>query len=169
MIWEKRDDETSKAYDWFCKYRDMGPDRSLIKLSQKYNRGDTYKSQLAKWSRKYKWTTRVEAYDAHLEDLKRNENENRVLKSLEQQIELADTVMEKCLRNLAVLDDISNPTQWKSLAEFAVKTKRDALGIADKYEINADVSVDRETGRRLSADLLERTKRLLGELDADTP
>lgn len=166
MIWDKREDETGKAYEWFCRYRDMGPVRSHAKLVQKYGKNPTYKSQTELWSRKYGWVERVAAYDDHLESLKREKNEGRILKTVEEHIELADTVMERLLRNLAVLDDV-NPMQWKSLAEFAVKTKRDALGIADRYEISGDVSVDHTTGRRLASELLEKTRHLLGDRDAD--
>ena len=170
-VWKKQEGETSKAYDWFCKYRDMGTDRSISKVVQKYNKNTTYRRQLAKWSILYNWISRVEAYDTHLENLKRDENENRVLETAEQQIDLANIIMDKCLRNLAVLDEINNPTQWKSLAEFAVKTKRDALGIAEKHDVSGSIDVNDKTALRISKEFLERTERLLavrGDCDRES-
>ena len=58
------------------------------------------------------------------------------------------------------------PTEWKNLAEFSVKTKRDALGVADKHEVSGEIHVDHKVAKKLSDDLLERSRRLLG-VDGD--
>ncbi len=36
--WEQLQSETQLAYEWFCRYRDMGADRSMAKLVQNYTR-----------------------------------------------------------------------------------------------------------------------------------
>ena len=75
-LWEKRPDETPKAYDAFVSYIKMpirdpeNPhnERTLANLSVKLN----YKvaegksaSTLEGWSSKYNWQERAKAYDAH--------------------------------------------------------------------------------------------------------
>ena len=95
--WEQLESETELAYEWFCRYRDMGAERSLTKVIQKYNKKNTYKSQLAKWSTKYNWTTRVSAYDSHISGQKLVEMENEQLRAAREHIHLADTVMELVL------------------------------------------------------------------------
>ncbi len=48
---DKLPKETSIAYEWFCKYRDMGIKRSTAKVVQKYGRKPTYRRQLEPVSR----------------------------------------------------------------------------------------------------------------------
>src|SRR5688572_30471065 len=63
--WDKRPDETDKAYKAFTDYIDLGPDRSLDKVRQKLGKSSGYTRQLEKWSSAYEWGTRSSAYDAH--------------------------------------------------------------------------------------------------------
>jgi hypothetical protein len=71
--WDKLPDESSKAYSLFCLYRDMGPTRSLTKMLQ----ADTKeapkigKRQLVRYSSKYNWVRRSEAFDLAMEKRKR--------------------------------------------------------------------------------------------------
>ena len=161
-IWEKLADETSLAYEWFCRYRDMGLERSHANLVQLYGKKKSYKSQLQVWSKKYNWTWRAQAYDLYLENQKRNEMEDEQLKTAREHVHLADEIMELLLLKLSCLRDADiNATQWKGLAEFAVKTKRDALGIAEKHDVSGLIDVNDKTATRISKEFLDRTKRLL--------
>lgn len=167
MIWDKREDESAKAYEWFCRYRDMGPGRSHDKLHQKYSESASKKSMTLRWSSRYAWVERAEAYDAHIEAIKREANEDRVRKTAEEHIDVADKIMDLALCKLALLEGMEvKPHEVKGLIELSVKMKRDALGIAEKHEVNGEIHVDHEIGKKLSDDLLERSRRLLG-LDDD--
>jgi hypothetical protein len=64
--WDKRDDESDKAYEAFTAYLHLGSDRSLDKVRQKYAKSTSYKRQLQKWSSAYLWVSRASAYDASL-------------------------------------------------------------------------------------------------------
>jgi hypothetical protein len=44
----------------------MGPQRSLEKLRQKYNRNTSYIRQLGEWSMKYGWVSSAEKYDSEV-------------------------------------------------------------------------------------------------------
>src|SRR5674476_459233 len=72
---QQRPRERSKAYALFCKYRDLGPTRSLAKL--KKSDSDTMVSlrQLFRYSAKFDWVERAEAYDrqVYAEVLEANE------------------------------------------------------------------------------------------------
>jgi len=167
MIWDKREDESAKAYEWFCRYRDMGPGRSHDKLNQKYSEGVSKKSMTLRWSSKHAWVERAEAYDAHIEAIKREANEDRVRQTAEEHIDVADKIMNLALCKLALLEGMEvKPHEVKGLIELSVKMKRDALGIAEKHEVNGEIHVDHKIAKKLSDDLLERSRRLLG-LDDD--
>ncbi len=165
MLWDKREDESARAYEWFCRYRDMGPGRSHEKLNQKYSEGISKKSLTLRWSSKYAWVERAEAYDAHIESIKRETNEDRAKKTAEEHIGVADKVMEFALRKLSLLENMEvKPNEVKGLIELAVKIKRDALGIAEKHEVTGEVHVEQQTANKLIDDLLERSQQLL-EMD----
>lgn len=75
--WEQQEGETSKAFEAFCVYRDLGPSRSVAKACRMLGKS---KGTLERWTTKYQWTQRATAWDAevarvktqaHLEELKR--------------------------------------------------------------------------------------------------
>ncbi len=103
------------------------------------------------WSKKFNWISRSEAYDVYLEEQKRAELENEQVKAAREHIQLADEVMELLLLKLACLKNSDiNATQWKGLAEFAVKTKRDALGVAEKHDVSGSINVNDKVAERIS-------------------
>jgi hypothetical protein len=55
--------ESSKAYALFCKYRNLGPTRSLAKLKQSDSEMMVSLPQLFRYSSKHNWVERAEAYD----------------------------------------------------------------------------------------------------------
>ena len=64
--WDRLPNERSKAYRLFCLYRDLGPTRTLEKLSHvkdsNLNRVET-RPNLKVYSRKYQWVARARSYD----------------------------------------------------------------------------------------------------------
>lgn len=62
--WEKTETETSKAYEGFRVYRDMGPGRSLSQVADELGKSLRL---LKKWSSQHSWVKRAEAYDEHME------------------------------------------------------------------------------------------------------
>lgn len=169
MEWEKLDAETTLAYEWFCRYRDYGPERSLAKVVQEHGKKKNYVRQLEVWSRRFSWVARATSYDVHIEEKKRLEKEGEQVRAAKEHIRLADSFMEVVWEALPKLRDSEiNALQLRSLAEFAVKTKRDALGIAEKHDVSGSIDVNDKVAVRISEEVLEKTKRLLalrGETD----
>ena len=64
-IYDRQNSDTDKSWLAFCKYRDMGGDRSLEKLLQKYPKStpSSYLRILKLWSAKHKWVERCRAFD----------------------------------------------------------------------------------------------------------
>jgi len=87
-LWERRADETDKAFRAFVVYRDMGTGRAIDRIPQ-FILGPTgaplYKSvrYFRVWSSQYNWVERVRAYDAHLDDVRRKATEDEIRKERE--------------------------------------------------------------------------------------
>lgn len=69
--WEKREDETPKAFAAFCAYRDMGKGRSLDGAwrRQKGDEKATAPGHFTRWSVAHDWEERAAAYDAYLDSV----------------------------------------------------------------------------------------------------
>lgn len=65
--YDRLPDESSKAYDAFVVYRDMGVSRTVEKVQASLNKTSGYLRQLYEWSRVYDWTDRAAAWDDHIE------------------------------------------------------------------------------------------------------
>lgn len=68
--WDRQEDESSKAFEAFVLYRDMGSQRSLMKVAQSLHETsprkgtvESVKTHLAQWSVRHKWVERIEAYE----------------------------------------------------------------------------------------------------------
>src|SRR5258708_3218798 len=56
--------ETPKAAAAFLEYCELGFNRSLAKLAQKWGKNESYVGQLERWSSNHNWLERVKVYDA---------------------------------------------------------------------------------------------------------
>lgn len=61
--WERQPGESAPAYAAAWEYFQMGSERSLATVARKFNKSKTL---LARWSTRWRWTERAEAYDRHL-------------------------------------------------------------------------------------------------------
>ncbi len=59
--------ESDPAYQAFTTYRDLGYDRSLVKVGRKLGKSETL---IARWSVRWAWRIRVEEWDSDKETLK---------------------------------------------------------------------------------------------------
>ena len=60
-IYDRQSNDTDKSWLAFCKYRDMGSDRTLEKLRLTIGKGSV--RSLEMWSSKYSWVERCRAFD----------------------------------------------------------------------------------------------------------
>jgi len=140
--------EHSKAYALFCKYRDLGPTRSLAKLKQSDSDMISL-PQLFRYSAKFNWVARAEAYDrqALADELKANEelirsfNNEKALQALE-------------IMNQSFLDMFSD----KDKLERTPRENR------ERFKMGFDIfrtifKLDRET--RVDQSVFRKTKRTL--------
>jgi hypothetical protein len=60
---EPQPKESSKAFSAFKIYRDLGPERSLVKACESYYGSTANLAQIKVWSSKFDWVDRARAYD----------------------------------------------------------------------------------------------------------
>ena len=86
--WERQPEETNKAWNAFRLYRDMEPaERSTQEVANKLLLNST--RHIREWCTEHNWVARAGAYDAHVDELKRNQRERERLAASERRIQLA--------------------------------------------------------------------------------
>jgi hypothetical protein len=102
--WERLPDESSKAYHAFCLYLWNGHWRSLRKVADVLGKGISYEKQLAKWSAKFNWFERAQAFDTYVDTLLLRQYLAEQLATLERRIEHARLLEEKVFDELMSRD-----------------------------------------------------------------
>jgi hypothetical protein len=120
-IYEKLPEESAKQYGAFCQYRDLGPRRTIFNAATAF--GIT-PSTANKWSHKYSWKDRAAAWDAHLDQVRRDEAVNDIVNMRERHANIALLVQEKVVNKLNAMTpvdvkNISNADLIRWLAQAA--------------------------------------------------
>lgn len=126
-IWERLPGESAKAYEAFCKYRDMPPgERSLREVARRLGKSETL---ISRWSSQYRWVARVQAWDDEV-DRKAREAHLRTVKEMrERHARLAVAFQQKVAQRIQMIDpDELAPQDLARWLEIATKLERLSRG-----------------------------------------
>jgi hypothetical protein len=124
--WERQEEETAKAYEAFSEYRDMGADRSLAKVGYKLGKS---KAQMEKWSKKYSWVARAEAWDIEEDRLIRVALTKDIGAMRKRHADVAKAMLIKAARALQKIpDDEIKATDISRMVDVATKLERISKG-----------------------------------------
>lgn len=124
--WERQEGETARAFEAFCKYRDMGPDRSLRKVVQALNKNLT---TIAEWSSKYDWVKRVASWDAEQDRIARQQQLKEIKAMRNRHAGMAKAMIVKAGRALQKIpDDEIKASDISRMIEVASKLERISRG-----------------------------------------
>ena len=126
--WERQKGETSRAYEAFCTYRDLGPNRSQSKTSQKLGKNSR---TIADWSTKYDWVKRAAAWDAEQDRIARQAQIDEIKKMRKRHADLATAMLVKAAKALQrIPEDEVKASDVSRLVETASKLERISRGDA---------------------------------------
>lgn len=145
-IYDRQSTDTDKSWIAFCKYRNLGSDRSLEKLLQKYSKTtpSSYLRMLKVWSSKHQWVARCRAFDddemqkesialSKLRLERRLQLERDAWTRRDKMIKKADFILAIPLTQKIISDDgttIYNPTdKWRLVDAIAFSKYAHELGI----------------------------------------
>lgn len=127
--WERLKGESSKAYAHFCLYRDMGKERSLRKLAADTTCTSQLR-QLQRWSARWRWVDRAQAYDDEIYRELRAKNEKQIVEAADRQARLGRVLQSKSVEKMANLDgNTLTVTQATMLAKIGAELEARALGM----------------------------------------
>jgi hypothetical protein len=76
--WSRLSNESGKAFEAFCLYKNQGLYRSHVKVAAELGKSVTL---MDRWATKYNWWERVMAYDAFLEQVREEARRQAVAKA----------------------------------------------------------------------------------------
>lgn len=128
--WERQPDETSKAFEAFCEYRDMGTQRSLSKVAAKLQKSETL---MGRWSGNYRWVERATAWDAEQARKELEAAEAQRIKDVvamrKRHADLANAMLVKAARALQrIPEDEIRAADVSRMVETASKLERISRG-----------------------------------------
>lgn len=141
--WERQLNETSRAWEAFTVYRDMGASRSIVKVSRELGKN---RVTLEEWSTKYDWVKRCAAWDAEKDRVARETQIKDIIEMRQRHAAIAKKMMDTADHALEHIrpDEVST-NEIARLVEIASKLERIARGDA------GEVIEERDGGEAISA------------------
>jgi hypothetical protein len=150
LPFEQQPRESSKAFAAFTLYLSLGPQRSLAAVAQKLSKSEQL---LKRWSSKFEWPARVQAYAAHLAIVEREaaealaranaaEREKRKQQVLDEEWEIHNDAIRAGKEALARFHERGKGATLGDIArilELASKLGRLSTGLAtDRTEVTGE-------------------------------
>lgn len=118
--WERLDTETGRAYAAFRQYRDLGPSRSFVALT------DVSLRSAGRWSRDHRWTARAQAWDAEAYRLEDSRRLEQIREMDDNHQRAARAMLTAGLRALQDLDKLT-PNQAARFVDLGTRLERATL------------------------------------------
>ena len=125
-LWERQEGESAQAFQAFAVYRDMGAERSLVKVAQKLGKS---KALMERWSSRWQWGVRVEAWDDEMDKCTCRELQKGIAEMRKNHVGIAKAMLVKALQALQKIptDEIS-PRDVSNMVDVAAKLERISRG-----------------------------------------
>lgn len=124
--WERQPEETPKAFEAFCVYRDLGPERSIAKAGKQLGKN---RVTLEQWSSKYEWVKRCTAWDTEQDRIARQDQQKEIKKMRKRHAGIAAAMLVKAATALQRLpDDEISASEISRMVDVASKLERISRG-----------------------------------------
>lgn len=150
--WDRQPGETSKAYEAFLTYRDLGAGRSIQLVCNELGKSKTV---MDRWSSQHNWVSRAAAWDSMPGRKIESAYEEMAKDIAEQHRALSDKLMARLSRNLDLLPEGADPTIRWSTAQAAAHRG---------HSFATDLAKPKDTQREAIAGTIEKLiRQLAGE------
>lgn len=124
--WERQENESAKAFEAFCIYRDMGIQRSVRKVARELGKSETL---MARWSGNYDWVERAASWDEEQDRIVRQAQLDDIKKMRKRHAEIATDMLVKAAAALEELPaDEIKAADISRMVDIASKLERISRG-----------------------------------------
>lgn len=129
-LWDRQPGESAKRWGQFTVYRDLGRTRTLKRVAERLNLTHRTAQQ---YSHSYRWVTRAEAFDRHMDDQWIAAIKERQRRMVQDHLKLASVFHEKATEAItSLVAQNLNATETVRVADAYSKLIRFALGEPDQ-------------------------------------
>jgi hypothetical protein len=143
--WDQRPNETTKAYDAFAIYRDLGAGRSVLAAFKLYSGEDKrIPGYFGQWAADNQWVIRARDYDAFIDEQAQRKAERdaitRKAQMLNRHAGIGRVLQTKALEHLQKANSIDKAVDAIAAARLGVDMERKAEGLPEWIleVVNAD-------------------------------
>ena len=127
--WDQQPGEGSRAFAGFKVYRDMGPQRSLVKAFKEMTGKDKSRGKFDIWSMQNDWVNRCEMYDRNVDQLGTIEKMKVVREMAERHATMASVFLNKVVQRLQTIDaNVLTPDQLLKWFDACTRIERLSRG-----------------------------------------
>jgi len=159
LPWERQFGESQKAFGAFCVYRDLGMKRSQEKVARELGKSAQL---LARWSVKWNWVERIEAWVDEQDRMARIDQVEAVSRMNKFHALMSAALVEKAFRKINGVKDSEiekmSLVSASRLLEVGVKVERQARGEAG--EVVQDKELSEGGLSHLTVEELEKIERI---------
>jgi membrane-bound lytic murein transglycosylase len=141
--WERQLGESDKAYKAFILYRDAGLDRTLKDVAAMLNKSV---QNISRWSIRWEWRDRVEAWDSHVEEIEQRETFKERVEYRKLSLQIAKDLATKAALGVQALKTVRadadgreclavKPTDLIRMLELSYKIQGELLGKANEDQV----------------------------------
>ncbi|MFC4328324.1 hypothetical protein ACFPC0_10850 [Streptomyces andamanensis] len=124
-MWDRQPGESAKRWGQFCVYRDLGRTRTLKRVAERLNVTHRTAQQ---YSHTFRWGTRAEAFDRHMDEQWVNAIKERQRRMVQDHLKLAgefhtkamDAIQSLIGQNLNATETVRVATAYSQLIRFAL-------------------------------------------------
>lgn len=154
--WMRVKNETPKAFEAFCAYRDLGPGRSMREAVGVLGKASGYERVLEEWSRTYDWVKRAAAFDDMIAERTAEASADRAVRAAARHADAGRKLIEKGIEALGTKSAENITVEGiRGLIGDGVKIERLSLGLVTdntKQEVIGNVNVTDDRVHRVLAD-----------------
>lgn len=169
-LWERQEGESTQAFAAFAAYRDMGVERSLAKVAQTLGKS---KALMERWSVRWQWVVRADAWDDEVDRQSRKELEKGIIGMRKNHANIAKAMLVKALKALQkIQDDEMTPRDVSTMVDVAAKLERLSRGevterMEGKQTITGEIALQQIDLSKVSDQELEWLDEITGKIFAE--
>lgn len=128
--WTIRPGESSRAYQAFRTYMNLGTSRSIARAAEIEGKSETL---LENWSAENKWVSRVQAYDSYVLTAEVDGFAEQVASVRAKHMEITDQLLDHLQANMRLWKPGADPSiRWTNALAVALKSQQAALTMRDE-------------------------------------
>ena len=164
-LWERQPCDTAKSWAAFQLYRDAGPGRSLSNITEHLG----LKSKLlARWSSRYAWGMRVDAYDNHLSAIKQDMVKQALVVKFSAEAEAtAETICKAKKIVMHDLDVLVKRAEDPDMSDELLLNHKTMVQLMDRVVMLERIITGQSTSKSTVESRVDRTERTVKHVIVD--